>query len=73
MAKAYGTETKQDHVVIWLNTYGKGRSFVTTLGHTDETMKTDVYLDLVARGLLWACGKLNDDGTPAKGYGFGGK
>lgn len=73
LAMAYGTETKQDHVVIWLNTYGKGRTFATTLGHTDETMKTDVYLDLVARGLLWACGKLNDDGTPAKGYGPGGK
>ena len=24
---------------------------------------------LVTRGLLWATGHLNDDGTPAKGYG----
>jgi uncharacterized protein len=73
LAKAYGVETKQDHVVIWLNTYGKGRSFVTTLGHFDATMKTDVYLDLVARGLLWAVGKLGDDGKPQAGYGPGGK
>lgn len=73
LAKAYGEETKQDHVVIWLSTYGKGRVFSTTLGHTDETMKTDVYLDLVTRGLLWACGKLTDDGKPAPGYGPGGK
>ena len=69
LAKAYGVETQKEHVVIWLNTYGKGRSFVTTLGHFDATMKTDVYLDLVARGLLWAVGKLQDDGAPAPGYG----
>jgi hypothetical protein len=36
-------------------------------------MKTDVYLDLVARGLLWAIGKLGDDGKPLPGYGPGGK
>lgn len=68
LAKAYGVDTKQDHVCVWLNTYGKGRSFVTTLGHFDATMKSDVYLDLVARGLLWAMGKLGADGQPAAGY-----
>ena len=73
LAKAYGVETKMEHVVIWTNTYGKGRSFITTLGHFDATMKTDVYLDLVTRGLLWSIGKLNDDGTPKAGYGPGGK
>lgn len=73
LAKSYGEETKQEHVAIWLNNHPKGRAFVTTLGHTDETMKTPVYLDLVTRGLLWACGKLTDDGKPAPGYGPGGK
>ena len=60
-------------VVIWTNTTGKVRAFVTTLGHHDATMQTTEYLDLVARGVLWACKKLNDDGTPARGYGPGGK
>jgi uncharacterized protein len=55
-------------VVIWLNTYGKGRSFVTTLGHHDDTMKRAEYLDLVARGLLWSIGKLKADGTAEAGY-----
>lgn len=73
LAKSFGEETKQEHVVVWLNTYGKGRSFVTTLGHTNETMQSAVYLDLVTRGLLWACGKLTDEGKPAPGYGPGGK
>jgi hypothetical protein len=27
------------------------------------------YLDLVTRGLLWACGKLDDQGQPLPGYG----
>jgi type 1 glutamine amidotransferase len=56
-----------------VNTYGKARVFGTTLGHSNDTMQTDVYLDLVTRGLLWATGHLNEDGTPAKGYGPGGQ
>jgi hypothetical protein len=31
------------------------------------------YLDLVTRGVLWATGHLQDDGTPAPGYGPAGK
>jgi type 1 glutamine amidotransferase len=73
LAKAHSVESKQDHVVVWTNTLPKTRIFVTTLGHFDATMKTDAYLDLVARGLLWSIGKLNADGTPAKGYGPGGR
>lgn len=68
LAEVFGEETKQKHPVIWLNTVNGTRVFVTTLGHANETVESAVYLDLVARGLLWACGKLNDDGTPAKGY-----
>jgi hypothetical protein len=32
-------------------------------------VESDVYLDLVTRGLLWACNKLDDDGKPKPGYG----
>ncbi len=73
LAQAYGEDTKKDHVVIWLNTYGAGKIFATTLGHSNETMSQPVYLDLVTRGLLWATGHLNDDGTPKPGYGPAGK
>ena len=68
LAKAYGEETKQDHVVIWTNTYGKGKIFGTTLGHSNDTMSDPVYLDLVTRGLLWACDKLDENGKPKAGY-----
>ena len=57
------------HAAIWLNTCGKARVFGTTLGHSTTTVKQDQYLDLVTRGLLWACNKLDDTGKPAPGYG----
>jgi type 1 glutamine amidotransferase len=69
LAKAFGEDTQKDHNVIWVNTYGKAKVFGTTLGHGNETMSDPVYLDLVTRGLLWACGKLDDAGKPMAGYG----
>jgi type 1 glutamine amidotransferase len=57
------------HPSIWINTYGKARVFGTTLGHGNETMRRDVYLDLVTRGLLWACDKLDEEGKPKAGFG----
>jgi len=68
LAKAYGEDTKQDHQLIWLNTYGKAKVFGTTMGHNNSTMQDTVFLDLVTRGLLWACGKLDDNGKPLPGY-----
>jgi type 1 glutamine amidotransferase len=73
LAKAYGEDTKQDHIVIWLNTYGPAKVFATTLGHFNSTMEAPEYLGVVTRGLLWATGHLEADGTPAKGYGPAGK
>lgn len=68
LAKAYGVDTKKEHICIWLNTYGTTRVFVTTLGHQNSTMSSDVYLSLVTRGLLWACDKLDEQGHPKPGY-----
>ncbi|MDA7640234.1 ThuA domain-containing protein [Opitutaceae bacterium] len=48
-------------VVVWTNEYHGTRVFSTTLGHFDETVADDRYLDLVTRGLLWSCKKLNDN------------
>ena len=64
-----------DFVVVWTNEYGpnKTRVFSTTIGHNNETVIDPRYLDLVTRGVLWATGHLNDDGTPASGYGPSGK
>jgi len=48
-------------IVAWTNTKQGAPSFSTTVGHNNATVEDPRYLDLVTRGLLWACGKLNDD------------
>ena len=68
LAESYGVETKKTHAVVWLNKVGKGRVFGTTLGHSNATMSDPVYLDLVTRGLLWACDKLDENGKPKPGF-----
>ncbi|MBL6765459.1 MAG: discoidin domain-containing protein [Verrucomicrobiae bacterium] len=62
---ATGTQRVKDkdvrHVVVWTNEKQGARSFSTTLGHNTETVADPRYLDLITRGLLWACGKLDED------------
>jgi type 1 glutamine amidotransferase len=65
-ALATGTQTlpggkDTTSVVVWTNNYNKKtRVFATTLGHNNATVEDARYLDLVTRGLLWSCDKLND-------------
>jgi hypothetical protein len=78
-AVARGTQVvgsrTNDFLVAWTNEYGpkKTRVFSTTIGHNNATVADPRYLDLVAHGVLWTTGHLKNDGTPAKGYGPGGK
>ena len=37
--------------------------------YNNATVTDSRYMDLVVRGLLWSTRHLNDDGTPAMGYG----
>ena len=67
--KAGEPQRTNDFVVAWVNTYhAKTRVFSTTIGHNNETVADARYLDLVTRGLLWACDKLDADGKPKPGY-----
>lgn len=62
-------ERTNDFVVAWTNIYqGKARVFSTTIGHNNATVADSRYLDLVTRGLLWACDKLDASGKPKPGY-----
>ena len=54
-----GTTRDEECVVAWVNEYGETRVFSTTLGHNNGTVADARYLDLVTRGLLWSCGKLD--------------
>jgi type 1 glutamine amidotransferase len=66
---ARGQQGQSDFVVVWTHLYqGKARVFSTTIGHNDQTVEDPRYLDLVTRGILWACGKLGEDGKPLPGY-----
>ena len=56
---ARGRQGDSDFVVTWVNEYGKTRVFSTTLGHNNDTVGDPRYLDLVTRGLLWSCDKLD--------------
>ncbi len=66
-----GTAKTNEFLVVWTNTYGpkKTHVFSTTIGHNTETVQDTRYLDLVAKGVLWATSHLNEDGSPAAGYG----
>jgi type 1 glutamine amidotransferase len=56
-----GEEINGDYVVVWTNMYrGSTKVFATTLGHNNQTVADPRYLDLVTRGLLWSCGKLDE-------------
>lgn len=46
-------------VVTWTNDFDGTRVFSTSVGHVNETIADDRYLDLVTRGVLWSCDKLN--------------
>ena len=69
LVQAWSIDGEKHHPIVWTNTFGKAKVFVTTMGHTNRTMSDPVYLDLVTRGLLWTVGKLAPDGTPVAGYG----
>lgn len=63
-----GKVSTAEAVCVWTNTYnGKTKVFATTLGHNNETVGDDRYLDLITRGLLWSVGKLDEEHLkPAK-------
>jgi len=56
--------------VAWTHRYGplRTRVFSMTLAHNEAGMADPRYLDLVARGLLWATGHLAEDGQVEAGY-----
>ena len=68
LMEAESRERNSPQTVIWTNQFGKGRVFGTTIGHYNETVANPAFLDVMARGTLWAAGQLQDDGTPAPDY-----
>lgn len=60
LARAYGEETDEHHVVAWTHEAQEGtRVFSTTLGHNNGMYEQPEFLDMIANGLLWATGELD--------------
>ena len=68
--KKTGEKKEVETVVAWTNEFGpnKTRIVSTTIGHNNETVGDARYLDLVTRSVLWAAGKLDENGKPLPGY-----
>ena len=58
LAHSYSEKLKVENPVIWVNQVGRIRTFSTSLGHQNAVMETPEYLELVTKGLLWVCGRL---------------
>ncbi len=54
-----GKEITDTAIVIWTNTKHGAPSFSTSLGHFNHNVEDPRYLELVTRGTLWVCGKLD--------------
>jgi type 1 glutamine amidotransferase len=58
LATSVSERSGKEQPVIWVNDYYGTRVFGTTYGHSDETFRDPVFLNLLARGFLWAGGRL---------------
>jgi type 1 glutamine amidotransferase len=58
LATSVSEKTGQEQPVVWVNQYHGVRVFGTTYGHSDDTFRDPVFLNLLARGVVWAGGKL---------------
>ncbi len=66
LASSVSEKDGKEHPVIWTNRYGKARVFGTTYGHSDATFEDPVFINVIARGMLWATGNLGGNGKRAK-------
>jgi putative heme-binding domain-containing protein len=57
---ASGTEEGQPRPLIWTRTQGKGRVFVSILGHYTWTFDDPSFRQLILRGICWAGGQPMD-------------
>ena len=66
LATSVSEKTKEENPVEWVNQFGKARVFGTTYGHSDATFRDENFINLVARGIVWAAGKDQDKKTDSK-------
>lgn len=58
LATSVSEKTGEAQPVVWVNDFHGTRVFGTTYGHSDDTFRDPVFIDLLARGVAWSAGKL---------------
>ena len=59
LATSTSERTSKVQPVIWVNDYHGTRVFGTTYGHSDDTFRDPVFINLLGRAFLWSAGKLD--------------
>jgi len=62
LATSRSEKTGADQPVAWENNYHGTRVFGTTYGHSDDAFRDPVFLEMLARGIVWA----SKPATPTK-------
>ncbi len=60
LASSVSEKDGKEYPVMWTNQYGKARVFGTTYGHSDATFEDPVFINAIARGILWTTGNLDE-------------
>lgn len=58
LATSVSERDGKTYPVIWVNNYHGARVFGTTFGHSDETFRDPVFLNVLGRAFLWSAGIL---------------
>jgi len=59
------TRPDQDYAVAWIKTYGKGRTFFNSLGHTEVFYTDQRFTTHLLAGIQYILGDLDADATPS--------
>jgi len=60
LAMSRSEKTGVEQPVAWVNDYRGTRVFGTTYGHSDDTFRDPVFLEMLARGIVWAANPAKD-------------
>jgi type 1 glutamine amidotransferase len=60
-----GKRKDMDYAIAWVQEFGKGKCFYTSLGHRKEVWKDERFQKHLIGGLKWATGELKGDASPS--------
>ena len=68
LIEAYSIDSNKKELVFWINKFGKGTVFATTIGHSFEAFKDVNFQQLITNTILAGTNKLNKNGKAILGY-----